>query len=1193
MARESLLRVLTPRPQLTVSALPASAMVGIALPVVLLSIVLHGMNLTGPSLVAWVVATLLIAIALAPVQALLAVFTATLGGLPLLYLMSGEGVMYSGSGLTIFLVVTGLALAAGRLLAMVLQRNAALSLSQSRLDVYGKAVFGIFEGSRDCVKLIAVDGTILAINDNGLRIAGASQDSELLGHNWFALWESDSQKTLLEAWQAALTLGSSDFTGSCRILTGQRRSWHNRFIKLQLQPDLPPYVLCISRDITETLNAQQILQNSSAQLNSLAANVADAFCSLNSNWAITFANPAAEQMFAGDTGIALIGRSFWEFFRSANDEEGALCIRRAMERQSPQRCEYYCASRQVWLGVSAFPHAAGIGVLLRDLTAIKSTEVQLVEENARLQVAQEIAGFGDWLFDYDQGQLKLSPRAVTMLGLVECPPHEHKKRLLELLHPQDRMALVQALINSSGEATRLDVTVRLPAEGGERHIRWIGRLVLDDYGQPLRMFGAVQDVSVQQSAEQARAFVQNIVDGLPTSVSVIDKGGRFVAVNRAFERIWHDFYGDRPLPTNLFDENRILEGLDRSVTDQFTQGVRDLFAGRLDRFDHEYEIEGGDGEIRRFRSQARKLPSSNGAMVVWVHDDLTSALRLSNSIEQNEKDLRDLLDQLPVSSYVIDCRQRRFTYISPAIEQIIKVSRDDLLSGEVQLEWVHPDDRAKVAAVLAARASGESGATEFRMIDAEGEQHWIQGYSVPRRNQNNEIDEVIGIIRDVTAERRAQENLLAIAYLDDLTGLPNRKALLERLQARCQQAAAQPFVLLLANLDRFKNINDTLGHEFGDHLLGQAGGRMRVALPDSVFLARLGSDEFAVICPVGDSEEVSGIVRNCFDEVFQLGSDPVFLTVSIGTVSCPIDAGEPKEMIKLAGVATQAAKLLGRNRVQVFDGHMLAPSRERLRLENELRKALQNAEFELFYQGKYELENAVLSGAEALLRWRSPKRGLVSPVDFIPLLEETGLILEAGEWVLAQACEQVRQWHQRTGEWLPVAVNVSALQVVNRGFGEKAVSILQQSGVPRGVIELEITESALMSDAVHGEQLIEQLRAAGFTLALDDFGTGYSSLTYLRKFAPDTLKIDRSFVAELAAKSGDRAIISIVLQLAKIMGITVIAEGIESEAQRQILCAMECRYGQGFLFCKPLAVEQFETHILRWSATAGAKAKQA
>lgn len=1186
MARESLLRVLTPRPVLANSALPASALVGIALPIALLSAVFYGMNLPGPSLVAWVVATALIAIALRPPQALVAIVVATLAALPLVYFMSGASVTFSGFGLTIFLLVTGLAWAAGRLSALVMRRNATLSLNQRNLDVYEKAFFGVFEGSSECVKLIAADGTILAINDNGLHMAGAAQDSEMLGHNWFALWDGDQQKVLAEAWQAVLAQGSSDFTGSCRTLTGQRRCWQNRFNLLQLQADQPPQVLCISRDITDMLSAQQNLQTSTAQLNSLAGNVTDAFCSLDSNWAITFANPAAEQMLAADTGATLIGRSFWEFFRSSSEEEGALCIRRAMERQSPQRCEYFCVSRQAWLGITAFPHAAGIGVLLRDLTAIKSTENQVIEENARLQVAQEIAGFGDWLFDYDQGQLKLSPRAVTMLGLVESPPHEHKKHLLELLHPQDRMALVQALINSSGESTRLDVTVRLPAAGGERHIRWIGRLILDVYGHPLRMFGAVQDVSAQQGAEQARAFVQDVLDSVPTSISVIEKSGRFVAVNRGFERVWREFYGARPLPTNLFDENTVVEGLEKSVTDQFVQGVLDLFAGRRAEFDHEYEIEDGTGAIRRFRSQARKLPSSNGTMVVWVHDDLTSALRLHSSIEQNEKDLRELLDQLPVSSYVIDCKLRRFTYISPAIEQIIKVSRDDLINGKAQLEWVHPDDRAKVAGLLASRASGESGATEFRIIDAEGEQHWIQGYSVPHRNQDNEIDTVIGIIRDVTVERRVQENLMAIAYVDELTGLPNRKALLETLQTQCRLADTQPFVLLLANLDRFKNINDTLGHGFGDHLLEQVGQRMRSALPTTVYLARLGSDEFAALCPSAELAQVSGALQSCFDEVFQLGSDPVFLTVSIGTVTCPVDAGEPKELIKLAGVAAQNAKQLGRNSVQAFNSQMLAPSRERLTLENELRTALQNDEFELFYQGKFELDSGALVGAEALLRWRSPRRGLVSPADFIPLLEETGLILPVGEWVLMQACEQVRQWHQRSGEWLPVAVNVSTLQVVNRGFGEKAVAILQQSGLPRGVIELEITESALMSDIAHGEQLMAMLKESGFTIALDDFGTGYSSLTYLRKFAPDTLKIDRSFVSELGAKSSDRAIISIVMQLANVMGIAVIAEGIESEEQRQILCDMNCRYGQGFLFCKPLAAAQFEQQIMDLSAPA-------
>jgi len=281
-------------------------------------------------------------------------------------------------------------------------------------------------------------------------------------------------------------------------------------------------------------------------------------------------------------------------------------------------------------------------------------------------------------------------------------------------------------------------------------------------------------------------------------------------------------------------------------------------------------------------------------------------------------------------------------------------------------------------------------------------------------------------------------------------------------------------------------------------------------------------------------------------------------------------------LLKFASVAQLRAKNSGRNTIQLFEGSMMSSSRDQLVLENELRGALTRDEFELFYQGKFNLISGELVGAEVLLRWHSQPRGLVSPADFIPLLEETGMILPVGEWILHAACRQVQQWHQAVGSWLSVAVNVSPVQLANRQFAQRAAAILAEYAIPKEVIELEITESALMADLAHGAHVIEALKQAGFKIALDDFGTGYSSLGYLRKFAPDTLKIDRSFVADLVAVENDVEIVAGILQLAHALKIEVVAEGIEEVAQRDLLTALGCECGQGFLFCKPMPVDQFE-----------------
>jgi diguanylate cyclase (GGDEF)-like protein/PAS domain S-box-containing protein len=1186
MTTDSLRRVLLPRSSLLPLALPTSAMVGIALPIVLLAVVFSGMGVIAPSLIAWVAAITLIAFALPLLPALAAVVIAMATSILLLRLVNGEALAPSGFELTAFLTATVLAWAVGRLVAVLLRERVALAAANNSFATYEEVLASMFEGSRDCIKLLAADGTILAINESGLRLAGAGHSSEMLGHNWFALWDGDLQKALAAAWQQTLQDGTGEFTGNCRILSGERRIWQNRFTLIRL-PNAPrPHVLCISRDITESLSAEQTLKTSIAQLNSLANNIDDAFCSLDSNWIVIFANAAATQLLHDDDGGALLGRSFWEFFQSSSSDAGSIAIRRAMERQSTQQCEYFCESRRAWLGITAFPHAGGVGVLLRDLTAIKCAEKQAAEENTRLQVAQDIAGFGDWSFDYDQGQIKLSPRAVTLLGLVECPPHEHKKQLLERLHPQDRMALVQAIINSSAEAARLDLTLRMPASdgSGDRHMHWVGQLIADERGNPLRMMGAVQDVSAHLSAQEARdrarLLVRDIVDDVPQGIGVIDETGKFIIANRAFEQLRRDLRGGKS-SENIYDGRDYLAPEVAEFSQQLEAALRDLFAGTRTLFQREFHLT-VNGQPRSFALQAQRVKGEGVKLVLISYHDITPSVQMAAAAAQNERQMRELLDNLPDIFWIYDLRQQKFTYYSSAVEKLVKIPREQLVSQQAMMEFVHPDDRARLAAMLPERLSGSErvGEINYRIVDADGIVHWMNGSAIPIRDERNEITRINGILRDITARHDHEQQLVAAAYSDDITGLPNRKALLQEMAARIERMTERPFALLLINLDRFKNINDTLGYCSGDLLLEKVGERLRAALPADCYLARFGSDEFSVICADARQDVICAIVNDCFESAFDLVSERAFVTVSIGVVSCPRDGVDAGQLLRFVGVALQRAKALGRNNRQVFQDTMLLPSRERLALENELRTALQGSEFELFYQGKFELANDRLIGAEALLRWRSPARGLVSPADFIPLLEETGLILPVGEWILTQACRQVRQWHERTGAWLPIAVNVSALQVVNRSFGDNAVAILRQSGVPAGVIELEITESALMSDAAHGGQLINTLKAAGYTIALDDFGTGYSNLSYLRRFAPDTLKIDRSFVAELTAKNSDRAIVSVVLQLAKALDIDVVAEGIESAEQQQILLDMQCRLGQGYLFCRPLTAAQFERQFM-------------
>ena len=1182
MPIELLQRALQKRPNIATPNLPASGAVGLALPLAALGVVLVGMDLHLLGLLAWTVAIALIAFVLGRLYAVAVIGTVTLCGILLWRMLLGSALNFSGTEQMTFLLITALAAIVGQLGAAELRQRETGAADKFNLAVFASAIESIFEGSSDCIKLLAIDGSVLAVNNRGLQLIGASDSNQLIGQSWFSFWDSEQQKALAAAWQLTLRSGQAEFEGGARILTGERRHWRSTFTLVRTPDAAQSYIICISRDITDKVAMQQSLKASAAQLSGLLNGIDDAFFSLDANWTITFANQHSEHLYARLGHTSVLGSNFWDVFPVAPGEPVAIYIRRAMEQQSVQRCEYFHAPQQVWLSITALPFPNGISVLVRDITPLKRAEKHAAEENARLQVAQDIAGFGDWAFDYEHGLMRFSPRAVALLELEECPQHEYKKRLLERLHAEDRMALVQAIINSSAEAPRIDLVVRMPtANGGEKHLHWVGQLIVDERGGALRMLGAIQDVSAhlgaQKALDDARRFVRDLLDALPQYIFVIDRNGHFVTGNNTWEQVWCDHFASDSIPDNFFNFDHKLEGIDRAIAKAANEAAHAILSGASERFEYEYDML-MEGERHYFVMHAVPLRSAGETMVLFTHSEITSVKQLMHTASTKEHLMHRLAEHLPEIFWTYDINAGVYTHLSPAFDKLYRIPAGTVANSYMTLlEFAHPDDQPKLVQAMLALTEGRNEDTaEYRIINADGELRWLKTSSVAVRDDDNRLTDVIGITRDITDSKLYEQQLIAAAHTDDLTGLSNRKALMALLDKNIAQAREKPFALLLLNLDRFKNINDTLGHSGGDELLKQSANRLRAALPDNVMLARVGSDEFAIVCDEAKLQAIIDATMACFVEAFHLQGEPAFVTASLGATRCPRDSADNGELLKFAGAALQRAKAKGRNNNQLFEDSMLLPSRERLALENELRLALQHSEFELFYQGKFDLGSGALIGAEALLRWRSQKRGLVSPIDFIPLLEETGLILPVGDWILADACRQVLSWRERSGTWLPVAVNVSALQVTNRAFAEKAIAILQEKQLPRGTIELEITESALMTDANYGAHLIKTLKAAGFSIALDDFGTGYSSLGYLRKFLPSTLKIDRSFVAELTAQSNDQQIVGGIVQLAKALSIDVIAEGIESADQRTILCGLGCLHGQGFLFGRPLPAQQFE-----------------
>ncbi len=510
----------------------------------------------------------------------------------------------------------------------------------------------------------------------------------------------------------------------------------------------------------------------------------------------------------------------------------------------------------------------------------------------------------------------------------------------------------------------------------------------------------------------------------------------------------------------------------------------------------------------------------------------------------------------------------------------------------------HPDDLGAMREAQAEHFEGRtpSYVNEHRVKTKSGDYKWVlsRGMVIERNAQGQPL-RVVGTHTDITSRKQSEELVWAQANYDGLTGLPNRMHLRERLQQdmlRCQRAD-QPLTLLFLDLDGFKEVNDTLGHAYGDLLLMEAAHRLRECVRATDTVARLGGDEFTIVLPemgYGPAlERVLGDLLSALNTGFVLGSDQVFVSGSIGATLFPNDGTDVQELFRNADQALYAAKEAGRNRFSYFTAALQEAAQTRLRLSADLRTALAEQQFSVVYQPIVELATGSIRKAEVLLRWHHPQRGAVGPAEFIPVAEGMGLINELGEWVLAQAAAQVKVWRAQVHPAFQISVNRSPVQFRDAkapNSGTQWSARLQQLGVSGDALALEITEGLLLDNSAEVRAALLGLRDCGVAVALDDFGTGFSSLTYLQKFDIDFIKIDRSFVQDLAPGNTSLSLCKAIIVMAHELGIRVVAEGVETAQQRDLLTRAGCDFAQGYHFSRPLPAEQLQAWMGQLSAKA-------
>ncbi len=493
-----------------------------------------------------------------------------------------------------------------------------------------------------------------------------------------------------------------------------------------------------------------------------------------------------------------------------------------------------------------------------------------------------------------------------------------------------------------------------------------------------------------------------------------------------------------------------------------------------------------------------------------------------------------------------------------------------------------------LAAAANVRSGDEGGSLEFKLSTADGDRYF------EARMADIDGHETLCLLRDITERKEAENRIFHLAYFDPLTGLPNRLSFIERLEREVQRARfrGDKLAVLFMDLDRFKNVNDTLGHGAGDLLLQLVADRLRKGvrpadlvsradlMEGDIDLARLGGDEFTLLMPqLRQGENALSLARRIHELMhrpFILEGREVVVTASIGIAIYPDDGEDAANLLKHADTAMYHAKEQGRDNCQFYSAALTEEAMRRLDLESSLRGALEREEFFLAFQPQLDLTTGTVRSVEALLRWQRPGHGLVSPLEFIPVAEDNGLIMPIGEWVLRAACTQGKRWLD-AGHPLRIGVNLSAVQFRNSRLVEQVRKVLDETGMPAQYLELEMTEGALMEDSEANLETLRNLRAFGLQFSLDDFGTGYSSLSYLKRLPLHNLKIDRSFVSGLPEDRESLAIVRAIVALAKSLGFTVTAEGIETVQQARILSNLGCEILQGYFIGKPTSSAEIET----------------
>jgi diguanylate cyclase (GGDEF)-like protein/PAS domain S-box-containing protein len=731
------------------------------------------------------------------------------------------------------------------------------------------------------------------------------------------------------------------------------------------------------------------------------------------------------------------------------------------------------------------------------------------------------------------------------------------------------------LLKTEGRAEGLELQLRR-SDGSHVDVLYSAQVV-PFQGEPC-IIATIHNVTERKRAEtalrQSEERFARVFHSSPDAI-VISRlaDGTYIDVNEAWEKMC-GYARDEVLGKRSTDLGIWVDPADR---DRLIQ----LLSGNKTVRDFEFRLRRRDGFVAEALLSGEVVTVGGEECLLTLLSDITERKRAEAQLRASERRFADVLEAAGEYVWESDLNAH-YTFASSRLERVLGYPIAELL-GKGAVDFMPPAEAERVRAWFAAnRRPGQPFKNlEHISTTADGRTIWQQVSGVPIFDADGKLQGYRGTGLDITERKEAEQRIEELATRDSLTQLPNRRLLMDRLSQGILAAQRNRTLLgvLFIDLDRFKTINDSLGHAAGDSLLKQVAQRIGALMRKGDTLARLGGDEFVVVLEeLREPERAGSIAQKLIDALskpFSIESRELNTSASVGVSVFPNDAQDGATLLRNADMAMYFAKEHGRHNYQFYSQEMNARAVEKLAMESTLRRAVENGELDLYYHPKFDLRGGHLTGVEALLRWRHPQFGLVNPDRFIPIAEETGLIVPIGNWVLETASRQGAEWKRRFGQLIPISVNLSVGQF-NKTLTRTVHDALTRAGFDPSLLELEITESLLMKNADEHIDMLRQLSDLGVSIAIDDFGTGYSSLAYLRRLRIDTLKIDQSFVRDVDTNLDDAAIVEAIVALGRSLKLTVIAEGVETLQQKHILTQLQCDQGQGFLFSEPLTTTEFE-----------------